>query len=230
MTARRVGHLYPSGGISEHEIQRMAPEGLHFLTTRMPFRRTGREDDLALLRDVETHAALLADAQVELIAFNCTAASLMAGHGVVEARIERATGIPAVTTIDGVMRALARLGARRVALFTPYPGEVVAEELRYLADHGIEVAAQRHLPCATPVEQGSIPPERWLELVRDTNLAGAEALLFSCAGIGISPVIERIEQAAGLPVVTSNSALLRLVLERLGWPDPVPGHGRLLGT
>lgn len=221
MTARRVGHLYPSGGISEHEIQRMAPEGLHFLTTRMPFRRTGREDDLNLLRDVETHAALLADAQVELIAFNCTAASLMAGPGVVEQRIERATGIPAVTTIDGVMRALARLGARRVALFTPYPEEVVAEEIRYLARHGVEVVAQRHLPCATPVEQGAIPPERWLDLARTTPVAGAEALLFSCAGIVISPAIAAIEQATGLPVVTSNSALLRLVLDRLGWPDPL---------
>lgn len=219
--SRRVGHLYPSGGISEHEIQRMAPEGLRFLTTRMPFRRTGREDDLNLLRDIETHAALLADAQVELIAFNCTAASLMAGPGVVEARIERATGIPAVTTIAAVMAALARLSARRVALFTPYPPEVVAEEIRYLARHGVEVVAQRHLPCATPVEQGAIPPERWLDLARTTPVAGAEALLFSCAGIVISPAIAAIEQATGLPVVTSNSALLRLVLDRLGWPDPL---------
>lgn len=230
MTARRIGHLYPSGGISEHEIQRMAPEGLHFLTTRMPFRRTGREDDLGLLRDVETHAALLADARVELIAFNCTAASLMAGPGVVEARIERATGVPAVTTIDAVMQALGRLGVRRVALFTPYPPEVVEEEIRYLDRHGITVVAQRHLPCATPVEQGTIPPDRWRDLARNTDLAGAEALLFSCAGIGISPMIAAIEAAAGLPVVTSNSALLRLVMDRLEWPDPVSGYGRLLGA
>lgn len=228
--ARRIGHLYPSGGVADYEIMRMAPEGVQFLTTRMPFRRTGREDDLALLRDVETHAGLLADARVELVAFNCTAASLMAGPGVLEQRIETATGIPAVTTIDGVTRALTRLGARRIALFTPYPHEVIAEEIHYFDRLGITVTAQNHLPCATPLEQGEIPAQRWLDLALAIPTSDADALLFSCAGITISPVIERIEHATGLPVVTSNAALLRLVLDRLAWPAPVSGYGRLLGA
>ena len=62
----RIGQLYPSGGLCDHEIQRMAPAGVHFVTTRMPFRRAGLEDDAALARDVEFHAALLADALVDV--------------------------------------------------------------------------------------------------------------------------------------------------------------------
>lgn len=224
----RVGHLYPSGGISDHEIQRMAPAGVRFLTTRMAFRDTSRESDLALARDVESHACLLADARVALIAFNCTAASLMAGPGVLEARIEAATGIPAVTTIAAVLSALSRFRARRIALFTPYRAEVIAEEVHFLAARGIEVVAGAHLPCADPVSQGEIPPGEWLRLARDTAKGDADLLLFSCAGIEIAPVIGEIEAACGRPVVTSNQALLRLVLDRLGLPSGVPGFGRLL--
>ena len=73
----RIGQLYPSGGLCDFEVQRMAPEGVQFVTTRMSFRDTSRESDLALVQDVEAHARLLADAKAELIAFNCNAASLM---------------------------------------------------------------------------------------------------------------------------------------------------------
>jgi Maleate cis-trans isomerase len=226
--AIRIGHLYPSGGISDHEIPRMAPPDLRILTTRMPFRDTSRESDLALARDVESHAGLLADAKVALIAFNCTAASLMAGPGVLEARIEAATGIPAVTTIEGVMHGLAHFDARRVALFTAYRPEVVAEERRFLAGRGIEVVTEGHIPCLNPVEQGEIAPDRWLDLAKSVDTSGTDALLFSCAGIEISPVLDAIETIAGRPVVASNAALLRLVLNRIGWPDPVQGFGQLL--
>lgn len=228
MTIRRVGHLFPSGGVSDYELIQMAPAEVQFLTTRMPFRKTGLADDRALLHDVETPAQLLADAKVELIAFNCTAASLLAGDGVLEARITAVTGIPAVTTIAAVKSALAELQAQRIALFTPYPEEVVAAELIYLQAQGFSVVAQSHLPRHLPLDQGLIPPADWIDLVAATDLADAQAILFSCAGIVISPVIAQIEAMTGLPVVTSNQALLRLVLRHLGCDAPVLGFGDVL--
>lgn len=226
--ARRVGHLYPSGGISDHELQRMAPEGLRVLVTRMPFRDTSRESDIALAREVESHAKLLADAKVELIAFNCTAASMLAGPGVLERRIETATGIPALTTIQAVMEGLARFEARKVALFTAYRPDVVEEERHFLAAHGIVVVAEAHIPCPDPVTQGNLPPSAWLELVAGTDCRDADAILCSCAGIEISPVLSAIELTTGKPVVASNAALLWLILNRMGWRQPRYGFGRLL--
>jgi len=90
----RIGQLYPSGGLCDYEPQVMAPEGVQFLTTRLGFRKAGLEDDAAVARDLEPHAKLLADAQVQLVAFNCTAASLVAGPDVINRRITDATGIP----------------------------------------------------------------------------------------------------------------------------------------
>ncbi|MEZ2742197.1 aspartate/glutamate racemase family protein [Paenalcaligenes hominis] len=226
----KIGQLYPSGGLCDFEIQLMAPEGVQFLTTRMPFKRSSLEDDIAFVKELETHAELLADAQVDLIAMNCTAASLIAGPEVVNQRIWSATGIPSVTTIEALMAAVQATGMQRVALMTPYVQEVVDKEVEYLTAGGYEVVTTLGKACQTPIEQGSLPPETWLNLSRqlqdDTRIDG---LIISCAGIQVAPVLAQIEQELCIPVVTSNQALLWACLSLSGIMEPVTNYGDLLG-
>lgn len=224
----RIGQLYPSGGLCDHEVQRMAPDGVQFVTTRMPFRKAGLEDDAALARDVELHASLLADARVDLIAFNCTAASLVVGPQAINRRIEAATGIRSITTIEAVLDALAAAGMRRFALLTPYLPEVVAAEVRFFGDRGFEVTTTAGLPCVDPVEQGSIAPARWRELAAAIPMKDSDGLLISCAGIQLAAVLGAIESDLGRPVIASNQALLWTCLRLLDLPERVGGFGALL--
>ncbi|RDK10327.1 maleate cis-trans isomerase family protein [Cupriavidus lacunae] len=223
----RIGHLYPSGGLCDFEVQRMAPPGVQFVTTRMPFARTSLESDKAVVADVESHAALLATAGVSLIAMNCTAASMAVGAQVINQRIFDATGIRSVTTTDAILAALHAVGAGRVALMTPYPREVVEMEIAFLARHGVEVVCEIADPCSTPIQQGSFPASHWADLARQLDTDNADAMLISCAGIQISDVIEAIERT-GKPVITSNQALLWHCLRTLGLADRPTGFGSLL--
>lgn len=227
-TLARIGHLYPSGGLCDYEIQRMAPDGVQFVTTRMPFRRTGLADDLALFDDLEAHSRLLADAEVDLIAVNCTAATMLAGPDAVNSRVRAATGIAATTTIEAVLEALAAAGIRRVALLTPYEEEVTAAEVAFLRAQGLEVAGTATLPCRTPVEQAERDPEVWRRLARDPALRQADGLLISCAGIRVAPVLADIEREFGRPVIASNQALLWRCLRMTGVQDRPAGYGALL--
>lgn len=224
----RIGHIYPSGGICDHEIALMAPDGVQFLTTRLPFRNTGLEDDRAMVDGVADAAALLAHAAVDLIAFNCTAASMLAGPDVIRSEVTAATGIGCVSTIEAVVGALRRVGATRVVLLDPYPEEVEDAEVDYLTRQGISVVERRGPACRTPVEQGSIRPEEWVRLAGEIDTATADAVLISCAGTQTADAIDRIEHTTGLPVVTSNQALLWMVLSTLQITDPLPHYGRLL--
>ncbi|MFX1766777.1 arylmalonate decarboxylase [Paraburkholderia sp. A1RI-2L] len=226
-TRARIGHLYPSGGLCDFEVQLMAPEGVQFVTTRMPFSRTSLESDTAVVADVETHAGLLATAAVELIAMNCTAASMAVGADAINRRILAATGIRSVTTTDAVLAALTACGAKRVALMTPYPAEVVEMERAFLSRAGIEIVSEISDPRSTPVEQGMLPPEHWAELANRVDLANVDAFLISCAGIQLAPVIDAIE-VRGKPVVTSNQALLWHCLRTLGLAQRPHGYGALL--
>ncbi|QQX86051.1 aspartate/glutamate racemase family protein [Cupriavidus necator] len=223
----RIGHLYPSGGQCDFEVQMMAPEGVQFLATRMPFSRTSLESDHAVVADIESHAALLADAAVDLIAMNCTAASMAVGADVINERIWHASGIPSVTTTDAVMAALHAVGANRIALLTPYPQEVMAMEIDFLRRHDIQVLNELAYPCSTPVEQGRLPPEHWLDLAGRLDLRDVDTLLISCAGIQVGAVIDEIERM-GKPVITSNQALLWHCLKTLALRDRPAGYGALL--
>ncbi|OGL04784.1 MAG: arylmalonate decarboxylase [Candidatus Rokubacteria bacterium RIFCSPHIGHO2_02_FULL_69_13] len=224
----RIGQLYPSGGLCDFEPQRMAPPGVQFVTTRMTFRGTRLENHQHLTRAIEEHAQLLADAKVDLIAFNCTAASVVAGPESVCRRITEATGIPATTTIQAVLAALAAVRARRLALVTAYPPEVTAAEVRFLEAQGFEVADRRAEECEHPLQQASIPPDRWQEIALELKDTPADALLISCAGIEIASVLQRIEDDFGRPVIASNQALVWHCLRLLGIPDSIPGFGGLL--
>lgn len=225
----RIGHLYPSGGLCDYEIQKMAPAGVQFVTTRLPFPATGMKEDLRLVENLETHARMLADAEVDLIALNCTAATLLSEPNHLNQRITDATGIESVTTIEAVMEALAATGIRRPALLTPYPEEIIAAEVDYLRTHRIEVVATLGIPRSTPVEQAQIKPRQWRDLADTVDRSAIDGILFSCAGIQISDQLEAIERQLGLPVVASNQALLWHLLRTLDVPGP-EGYGSLFAS
>jgi maleate isomerase len=65
-----------------------------------------------------------------------------------------------------------------------------------------------------------------MELAR--QLSGQfDALLVSCAGIRVSPVIEEIERMLDVPVVTSNAALLWYCLSKLRISERPQRYGSL---
>jgi hypothetical protein len=132
-----------------------------------------------------------------------------------------------VTATEAVLAALSVCGAKRVALMTPYPAELVEMERAFLARAGIDIVSEISDPRSTPVEQGMLPPERWTALANRVDLAGADAFLIRCAGIQIAPLIDAIE-ARGKPVVTSNQALLWHCLRTLGFAERPRGYGALL--
>jgi maleate isomerase len=224
----RIGHLYPSGGLVDYEVQLMAPDGVQLVTTRMPYRGSALADGLALLDDLEEHSRLLGDAEVDLIAMNCTAATLLAGADAVNERIRASTDIPSTTTIEAVLDGLSAVGARRIALMTPYVAEVTEAEIAFLGARGIEVTACVSDPCTTPVEQGGRDPGAWRELAGRLRNADADALLISCAGIRLAPVLSAIEEDFGRPVIASNPALLLKCLQMTGVRARPAGFGSLL--
>jgi maleate isomerase len=227
-TLARIGQLYPSGGLCDYEIQLMAPEGVQFVTTRVPFKKTDINQHHVFCGHLEKHASLLVDAGVDLIAVNCTAVTMLAGPERIRQRLFSATAKPTLTTIDAVLCALKHQGMQRIGLLTPYPNEVVQAEVRYLASHGVEVVLHRGTPCNSPIEQGSFNSQHWFEVARQFKSAAIDGLLISCAGIQIAHQLDAIEHYLQRPVVASNQALLWHCLQHLNLNLPSHGYGSLL--
>src|ERR1700674_3628242 len=90
--------------------------------------------------DIDYQARLLGTAKVELVILAQTSASLFADDydDVVTGRMSAGAGVPAVTSAQALGRAVRALGARRIAVVSPYSEEVNQRAGRYFAaKHGL---------------------------------------------------------------------------------------------
>lgn len=229
----RIGLLVPSGNsIAEPEIHAMLPEGVTALVTRLALTGSSVAELEAMLDALEPAARLLADARPTLLAFHCTAVSTFAPDraGGIRARIEAAAGLPACSTADGILAALAALRARRVLLVTPYIESVHAREVAWLGTNGIEAIGGSHLGVNTNTDMARIPPADIADQVRAAARAapGAEACFISCTAIRSAGLVAPLEVELGIPVITSNQVMTWHALRLLGLADAPPGWGRLM--
>jgi len=225
--------LYPSSGISESEIQKMLPDGVSLHITRIPMKRPTYELILHMADSVEEAASLLADARVDIIAFACTAGSLIGGKGYdqkIVNRIEQATGLPATTITTAVIAGLRALGIKRLILVTPYKEPITQKEKDFLEEEGFQVLSYRGLGLDDTYQQYETDPHRWYELVKEMHQPLSDGSFISCGGIRAVDIIGQLETELGKPVITSNQALVWHCLRMMGIQKPMEGYGHLLQT
>ncbi|RJF64968.1 maleate cis-trans isomerase family protein [Rhodopseudomonas palustris] len=226
----RAGVLVPSGNsVAEPEIRAMLPAGVSALVTRLPLRGSSRAELMTMLDGLEAAARLLADAQVDVIVFHCTAVSTFAPDlaGTIRDRIQAATGLPCFTTADAIIAALQRLQARRVTLLTPYIGEVHQREADFLVAGGFEVADSAWLGIDTNTEMGRCEPATLLDWAQREAATPADACLISCTAIKSLPIVAELERRIAMPVLTSNQCMVWYLLDQHGIAPNDRRFGRL---
>jgi maleate cis-trans isomerase len=219
------------------EYYRLAPDGVAVVCARLPLPR-GETSEAALVEmteseELEAAAERLACAAPDLIVFACTTGSLVKGPGwdkVLRDRIEARTGVPATTTSTAVLAALAALGARRLAIATPYVEDLNRREVEFFEAQGYPVAQVRGLGVVEDRAIALVPPAATYRLARDVDRPEVDCLFISCTNLATLPIIARLEADTGKPVVTSNQATIWYSLRRLGVGERIPGFGRLLET
>lgn len=231
-TRARIGMLLPSvNQAAELQIGTLLPEGVSLHTTRMKLTSSREEHVREMISDVERSATLLADADVDLIVFHCTAASMFA-PGFDDAIIDRignATGRNATSTSKACLGAFEAFGVGRITLTTPYIQETNDREVAFLESHGIEVLSETGMGIAGDgAAMLAVEPEEWRRRVNAQDEPGSDAAFISCTAVRAIEAIESVEADIGKPAVTSNQAMLWHALRLLDIGDPVPGYGRLL--
>ncbi|MBW2311238.1 MAG: maleate cis-trans isomerase [Deltaproteobacteria bacterium] len=223
--------LYPSAGISEREVQRILPEKVSLHITRIPMSDPTYDSLLRMADSVEESSKLLADARVDIIAFNCTVGSLLKGRGYDQEIIERvnqATGLPATTTTTAVMAGLRALDIKALILVSPYTESVHQKEKGFLESEDFRLIHDQWLSLADCVQQYEIDPFRWYEVTRALKDPRSDGYFISCGGIRVVDIIQELEAHLKKPVITSNQALVWHCLRMLGLAEPIEGFGRLL--
>lgn len=143
---RGVGVVAPFDFALDRELWRWVPAEVSLHLTRTPF--VPVEVSLDLARLVSEHETLgdavraLNAVAPEVVAYACTSGSFVGGVAGEKAMCEamtRAGALPSLTTSGALLDALTELGARRIALVTPYTVSVTQSLEEYLAEAGITV-------------------------------------------------------------------------------------------
>jgi maleate cis-trans isomerase len=233
----RLGVLVPSGNPTiEPELYRMAPPTVtvHFARLDSLAGEPGGVDGmerrtLAYLDALPAAARALADVKPDVVVLSHTAVSYLNGFAKEPALLERLaalTGTRSVTAAGAIRAALEHLGARRIAVATPYPHAIGTAGCAFWRSAGFDVVAHRQLEGVANIYEET--EERAYTLGRQADVAGAAAVLISGTGLPTVGIIERLERDLGKPVVTSQAATLWYALRALGTNAPVQGYGRLL--
>ena len=232
----KIGLIVPSNNtVVEQEVRRMLPDGLCSYATRMRNTAADPEDLQKMVAHAVRGADELATAEMDVIAFACTAGSLL--HGSAWERDLRtrltsaAGGIPCVTTSQAVLEAFGVLGLRRLVVATPYIDELNRAEVEFFTANGVQVAAIRGLGIRRAVDIGKCPPKEALELALILPHQNADGIFISCTNFRTIDILPELERRTGKPAFSSNVATLWAALKRLPRPcGPVTGFGRLLAT
>ena len=227
----RLGLIMPSGNqAAEPQFQAMLPAGVSMHATRLKLTGSAEAELLAFAERVEEAAELVADSQVDLVLFHCTAVSTYSTEleASILQRIRSASGRPATATSEAIATALRTLGARRIVMLSPYIDAVNQREEAYFRAAGFEIVGSAGLAKTDANAMMAVTPEEWSEMALAHRDDRADAYLLSCTTVRSTDVADRLEGLLGRPVVTSNTAAAWHCLRTLGVKDSVPGFGRLL--
>jgi maleate cis-trans isomerase len=180
--------------------------------------------------DLDYQAMLLGTARVELVMLVQTSASLFADDYDEDAtrRIGAAAGAPAITSAVAVGRAVKALGARRIALVSPYSAPVNERAGHYFeAKHGLSVVALEGFAATDSYAIGALGPENARAAFARIDRPEIEAFVVPGGNFPTMAHVAEWEAEFNKPVVTTNQALIWAMLRQFGGGG-IKGLGRLL--
>lgn len=232
-TRAKIGLISPNY-IMEDGFHKYAPEDVLIVSTQMYCPNATPEGLTVLVSQLEDAAQKLSHYPLDLVVFGCTSGSCFGGPDYDRQcidRLEAHANCPGTTTSTEVLRALKQLGTKKLAVLTPYPERTNLAEEAFLTANGYEVATITGMDV-TAFKDGygtyeCVDPSYIFDQAAALDLRGADTLFISCTALDTFSVIEPLEEAIGLPVVTSNQVSLWGALRRFGIRDDIPSLGEL---
>ena len=216
----------------EHEMRMLVNlPGVDIYHARIANSPNISPDSLRAMEPLITATAelILPGDTLDVLAYACTSASIVLGTSTVAknlnaAKPEAKTTNPAFAAFE----AFAALGAKRIAVLTPYSKNVNAMVQNSLEDFGFDVPVfgsfnEPHDPTVAAIDSQSLKTG----IARITEGQDVDAIFISCTSVRIVADVAAIETELDIPVTSSNHALAWHCLRLAGIDDKQPELGRL---
>jgi maleate isomerase len=224
----RVGVAVPQANPTvEPEMRALLPVAIGVYGTRLSHAAPRVEDRLNhYIRNIPAAIRSFGPMRLAALGFGCTGSSYMAGAELEDSltsAAERECGLPIITAAQAIRQALSAIGARRLALISPYPESLAESGYAYWRQAGLELAHTLR------VDPDLTDTHRIYELTSADALAALEALdchnadaiVLSGTGMPTVNALRAWLPRAPRPVVSSNLCLAWALLQRAA-PELAP--------
>lgn len=221
-----IGVMTPAmNTVVQPELELLRPRGV---TNQMQRFRLGGD---AVSDDLTDEATKLMDCAPLAIAVGLTTDAGPGGPDKLKARCEdlsQQVGVPVLGASQADYAALRALGAKRVAIVTPFNAEVDAVVQANTEAAGFEVVAIKGTQAPSLPAICETPLADIRAVFAQVAASDCDVILQVGTALPVVAMIAELEAAHGKPIVACNAAVYWQTLRAVGINDPVIGFGQLL--
>lgn len=218
----------------EADMRRMLPQNVNLLVSRVPSGTAVTPESLRKMEAVLTEAASLfpVDAHFSVVGYGCTSATAHIGANQIAKLIHAGTQTDAITEpVSALVAACKKLDVTRIGMISPYVASVSDHLRRTLAENGINVTAFASFGEAEERKVARIAPASIACAAKDlAQTSDCDAIFLSCTNLRTLDVIDDVERATGLPILSSNQVLAWHLLRYAGIKSPLFSPGQIWAT
>lgn len=241
----RIGQIVPSSNVTmETEIpsllrarESVGEERFTFHSSRMRMSHVTKEELARMDGDSDRCALELSDARVDVMGYACLVAIMSMGLGyhrvsgnrLAKVAADNGAAAPVVTSAGALIDGLKAMGAKKIAVVTPYMKPLTEMVVDYIRNEGFEVVDYRALEIQDNLAVAAHDPMNLPGVVATMNTSEADVIVLSaCVQMPSLPAIPMVEAQTGKPVLSAAVATTWSLLKALDVPTRVPGGGALL--
>ncbi len=233
--ARRIGLIMlETDHTAELEFARHLPlDEVGIYTNRIEYANPTTPENLrAMLPHIgNTARMILPDADLDVIYYGCTSASVVIGNqAIVDAINKVKPGANVITPTISALEAFATLKLNRISILTPYLPETSRPVEPFFEKKGISVINHVCLGMEDDRDMARLDDDTIVSAAIAADHDNADALFISCTAVPAVAVAGRIERAIGKPVITSNQAAVWHTLKLLDLGRPARNKCQLFDT
>lgn len=236
----KVGVIVPSTNtVVEHDCSLLRPHGVTFHCGRMYISNPSMNSDENFENLIQQIRGSMDIALRDVM--TCKPDVMMMGMsgetfwGGVEGnkrfieRVQAASGgIPVSTGATAVKEALTALGAKRIAIFSPYQPIADDHVLSYFRESGFEIVAYKGLRIESATAIAEVPPAKIIQTMREVDSEDVDVVVQVGTNMSMVEIADQAEHWLGKPVIAINAAVIWQSMRLAGFKDQWGRAGRLL--
>ena len=174
---------------------------------------------------------ILPDQKIDCVAYGCTSGTVAAGYDTIKSKVNLAKPESKVTTpITAAVKAINKLGIKKISIFTPYTKTINDSVVKYFKDQNIIINSLTYFDIESDLDIGKVDEDYLFNVLSKIDLEDSDALFVSCTALPVLSIIDKLEKKINKTVLSSNQTLIWDSLNQINYQKKIEGFGKLFNS